>query len=94
MKTLENQKLRQHPYVEAAEMEGEWVLLHMETHSVTKINGVGGVIWSLIPEYPTVDQLVTRIQLDYEVEKSQLEADVSSFIENLVDCELLELQDE
>lgn len=49
-----------------------------------QLNMVGGTIWQLADGSRSLDQLVDAIADDYDVERSELEEDVSAFVADLV----------
>ncbi|MGM0884609.1 MAG: PqqD family protein [Bacillota bacterium] len=89
MTILANQTLLRQENIETAELDGEWLLLNIETHGITKVNELGGYIWSILPEYPTVDQLAEKIHAEYGVEMEVVRADVEAFVKMLIEAGLL-----
>ncbi|WP_169082876.1 PqqD family protein [Paenibacillus sp. PL91] len=89
MTILANQTLLRRENVESAELDGEWLLLNIETHGITKVNELGGYIWSILPEYPTVAQLAEKIHTEYGVEMEVVSADVQAFVKMLLEAGLL-----
>lgn len=89
MTILANQTLRRQENIESAELDGEWLLLNIDTHGITKVNELGGYIWSILPEYPTVAQLAEKIHAEYGVEIEVVEADVEAFVRMLLEAGLL-----
>lgn len=89
MTVLADQILFRRENVEAAELDGEWLLLNIDTHGITKVNELGGYIWSILPEYPTVAQLAEKIHTEYGVELEVVLADVQAFVKMLLEAGLL-----
>lgn len=89
MTILANQKLLRQENIETAELDGEWLLLNIDTHGITKVNELGGYIWSILPEYPTVAQLAGKIHSEYGVELDTVKADVQAFVKMLLEAGLL-----
>ncbi|WEK54946.1 MAG: PqqD family protein [Candidatus Cohnella colombiensis] len=71
--------------IEAMEMDGQLLLLNPDCLSVTKVNEVGGFIWSYLNESVTIDYLEQRILQQYEgIEPIQVEQDVRRFLDHLI----------
>ncbi|GAB6988081.1 PqqD family protein [Paenibacillus pini] len=88
-KIISSAVLRRQDKVETEQIEGEWILLDLSTHSVTKLNELGGMIWSLIPECQTIEEIVNRIQSEYQIEHHIVDQDVRLFIGDLMSAGLV-----
>ncbi|QJC51143.1 PqqD family protein [Paenibacillus albicereus] len=84
MTVLANQLLKRQESVETAELDGEWVLLDLESHSITKVNEMGGYIWELLETCPTISQLAERVATEYAADPVQVQADVEVYVAELV----------
>lgn len=89
MTILADQTLLRRENIETAELDGEWLLLNIDTHGITKVNELGGYIWSILPEYPTVAQLAEKVHTEYGVEIEVVLDDVLAFVETLIEAGLL-----
>lgn len=49
-----------------------------------QLNMVGGTIWQLADGSRSLDQLVDALADDYDVDRSELEEDVSAFVADLI----------
>ncbi|SFI88845.1 Coenzyme PQQ synthesis protein D (PqqD) [Paenibacillus sp. UNC496MF] len=76
--------VRNDAQLEVAELDDEWVLMNVDTQVVIKLNGLGGYIWSKLPEYPNVHSLAGQIRLEFEDGGDEVAADVEAFIEDLL----------
>jgi Coenzyme PQQ synthesis protein D (PqqD) len=78
--------------VEATELDGEWVILNTEQFTITKLNGAGGLCWSLLNKNQTVDTLTNSLVEEYKAvqNKEQIKQDVEEFLSNLTECGLIE----
>lgn len=90
MTTAQNQILIRQDNIEAAEMDGEWVLLNLETHTITKLNELGGTIWSLLETHKTISALTDQVVAEYGVDRGTAEQDIESFITELQGVGLLQ----
>ncbi|QSO45460.1 PqqD family protein [Alicyclobacillus mengziensis] len=69
--------------VEAVEIEGEWIILHANHHTITKINGTGGVIWSLLERGNDVDTIIQALTEEFDVDAVHAASDVETFLGEL-----------
>ncbi|MEH7495080.1 PqqD family protein [Neobacillus niacini] len=78
--------------VEATELDGEWIILDTEQYTITKLNGAGGLCWSLLHKMQTIDTLTNSLVEEYKVvqNKEQIQQDVEEFLSNLTQCGLIE----
>ena len=53
------------------------------------MNELGGYIWSILPEYPTVAELAEKVHTEYGVEMEVVLDDVQAFIEMLIEAGLI-----
>ncbi|CAH2466605.1 lasso peptide biosynthesis PqqD family chaperone [Bacillus sp. S4] len=68
-----------------SDMDGEKVMLSIKNGKYYNLGKMGGVIWELIEKPISVTQLITTLLLEYEVEQSQCEGQVVSFLEMLLE---------
>lgn len=78
--------------IEATELDGEWIILNTEQYTITKLNGVGGLCWSLLNKIQTVDTLTNSLFEEYKTiqNKEQVKQDIEEFLANLTECGLIE----
>jgi hypothetical protein len=78
--------------VESTELDGEWIILNTEQYTITKLNGVGGLCWSLLNKIQTVDTLTNSLMEEYKTiqNKEQVKQDIEEFLANLTECGLIE----
>jgi hypothetical protein len=77
---------------DATELDGEWIILNTDDYTVTKINEVGGICWSLLNQAQTADTLTQSLLDIYEIgiDEEQVKKDVEEFLHNLVECGLIQ----
>lgn len=66
-------------------IEGEAVILSMETKVLRGLNPVGSRIWELIDGQRSVEEIVGVIVKEFDVEPPWAEEDVRGFLEELLD---------
>ncbi|MDQ0198798.1 lasso peptide biosynthesis PqqD family chaperone [Neobacillus ginsengisoli] len=76
-----------------SDMGGEKVMLSVKNGKYYNLGGIGGDIWDLIEEKKSVNQLVSTLLTDYEVDQSECEKQVISFLELLLNEGLIEISD-
>ncbi|MVO98677.1 PqqD family protein [Paenibacillus lutrae] len=86
-----NTKFRRHQDTEVMLLDGEYVIMHMNRQSITKVNEIGGIIWSLLTEAKTVHELVLCMQEQYETTYETAEHDIRLFLQQLGEYELVEV---
>ncbi len=64
-------------------VDGEAVLLDLESGKYFGLNPVGSRVWELLQEETTVTALCERMGAEFEVESATLRADVVELIEQL-----------
>jgi hypothetical protein len=75
------------------EVEGEAVILHLQTGVYFGLDGVGKRLWELLQSPVTIDNLVATVQREYEVDPEACRQDVERFVEELSRHDLVELRD-
>lgn len=73
------QELHKSDNLLANEIDGEVVILNLDTEVYFALEGVGRRIWQLMDETPSLSAILDRLENEYEVERAQLQADVESF---------------
>ena len=77
----------------AQEVDGEMVLLDMESENYFGLDEVGTSIWQEIQEKETLREVLEALLEQYEVEAEMLENDLSDFIEKLVESGLVKVEE-
>lgn len=71
--------------LEAGSDPGEQgTVLLIVSGTMHQLNMVGGTIWQLVDGSRSKEQIVDQLAAEYDVERSELEEDVISFVEDLV----------
>jgi hypothetical protein len=66
-------------------IEGEAVILSLDTKVLRGLNAVGSRTWELVDGHRTMEQIVEEIVRDFEVSTEQADADVRAFVRELFD---------
>ena len=86
-----NQKVTFAETVFAQEVDGEMVLLDMESENYFGLDEVGTAIWQAMQEYGTLQEVLNALLEQYEVEPEVLENDLEDFVGKLVESGLVEV---
>jgi hypothetical protein len=75
--------------VVSAELDGEMVLLDIESGIYFGIDPVGTIIWNKLSEGADVEVIISSILSEYDIDADTVRADVATFIETLRDKNLI-----
>ncbi len=75
------------------EVAGESVLLNLNSESYFGLDAVGTRMWAALSGTASIEAAYGALLDEYEVEPVQLRADLSGFIEKLVQGGLIEVHD-
>lgn len=78
----------------STELDGETVILNIETGVYNGLDGVGTTIWNLLEHPASLTELVEGVLRDYEVSRQQCTADLTSFLQELLDNQLIVVDDQ
>ncbi|MBT2657072.1 lasso peptide biosynthesis PqqD family chaperone [Bacillus sp. ISL-18] len=73
-------------------MGGEKVMLSIKNGKYYNVGDIGGVIWDLLDDTTSVSELVANLIVDYNVSQIECEEHVVSFLNILLDEELIEIK--
>lgn len=76
--------------VEWREVEGEVVALDLDSSEYLAVNRTGAVIWPLLVEGATREELAARLATSYTIDRSSAERDVDRFLAALSQRGLLD----
>ena len=65
------------------EVEGELVVLDLRESRYLAINRTGQVLWTILLEGATREELITRLIEEFEIERPRAASDVDSFTSEL-----------
>jgi len=77
----------------AQEVDGEMVLLDMESENYFGLDEVGTAIWQAMQEKETLKEVLGLLLEQYEVEEEMLENDLSDFVGKLVESGLVKVEE-
>jgi hypothetical protein len=74
----------------ATDMDGDTVMMSIERGEYYGIGGVGSRVWVLLQQAVSIDQIVTTVCSEFEVEKTQCQNDMQGFVAELLKMGLVE----
>jgi len=86
-----NKKVTFADTVFAQEVDGEMVLLDMNSENYFGLDAVGTDIWQAMQEKATLQEVLEVLLDQYEVEEEVLKKDLVSFVEKLEESGLVEV---
>ncbi len=75
----------------SCELDGEVVLMSIESGAYFRIDEIGSRIWSLLEEPRRVRELCDQLMLEFEVDREQCERDVLTFLNDMRADRLIEV---
>lgn len=85
-----NQKYICNAQCETVQMDEAYMILHPNAFTITKLNTIGGEIWSMLQSGQSTAALIEAIRDKYKVSDSSLEDDIRHFLAELLECDLIE----
>jgi len=76
----------------AQEVDGEMVLLDMQSENYFGLDEVGTSIWQAMQEKETLQEVLVVLLAQYEVEEEMLENDLICFVEKLEESGLVKVE--
>ncbi|MGD8535051.1 MAG: PqqD family protein [Candidatus Aminicenantes bacterium] len=70
-------------------IEGEAILVKVDSGEVIHLNEVAAEIWRIIDGKRKISEIIDHIQKDFDVEREQSEKDTLEFIKSLSDINLV-----
>ncbi len=86
--------VRKPEHVVMRELDGEAILLNLETERYFGLDEIGTRMWTELVESPSVEGACEVLEREFEVEPAVLRRDVDALISQLVDSGLLEARTE
>lgn len=74
----------------ANEVDGEIVMMNIETGTYISLNHTGKFIWNILETPATIDSIILQLVDLYGISKEQCEADVFPFLEQLLEQKIIE----
>ena len=84
-------KYSQSPGNIVSDMDGEKVMLSVSNGKYYNLGELGGEIWELMKEPITIQELVTKLQSQYNVDQTDCQSHVTDFLNQLLEQGLVSI---
>jgi hypothetical protein len=89
---ISSSKLKRNPEMVFSEMDGEIVMMSIENSEYYGLDPVASRIWELLEQPATIEQLVEKLQDEYEVDYETCLKDVIAFADELLEKKILSIE--
>jgi hypothetical protein len=86
-------KIQKNRGIISSPMDNETVMMSIEKGKYYGIDSIGTRIWELLDQPLSIDELCEILPAEYDVEPDQCRADVTGFVEKMLEKELVRLPD-
>lgn len=83
--------LKRKPDMVGANIDGDIVMMGVDQGQYYGITGVGSRVWELLEEPISIDSITEIICSEYDTEKATCHDDMSKFINDLINIDLVEV---
>ena len=83
--------IRRNPDLLSVEMDGDLVMMSIESGNYFGVSGIGPFIWDLIENYIKFDELVVAVCGEFEVDRGTAIVDLQSFLAQLSEQGIIEV---
>jgi len=74
------------------ELDGEAVLLNLESERYFGLDDVGTRVWRHLLEHRRLERVCEEMQKEYDVDESRLRADVLQLVEDLIEAGIVTVE--
>lgn len=78
--------------IATADMDGEVVMMSLETGKYYNLGSMGTIIWGMIENPVSVETIISKLLDTYDVTRQQCETEVLSFLNAMAKQGLLEIK--
>ena len=89
---FKNTIICRNPSAISSELDGEAVILDMESGKYHSLDSTGTKIWALLEDKISLDDVVLQLIEEFAVERQQCTTEVEEFINRMVDLDLVETE--
>lgn len=75
------------------QLEGEAVLLNLNSESYFGLDDIGTCMWTRLTESASIEAAYDLLQAEYDVVPEQLQSDLCTFIDKLLEAGLIHVTD-
>ncbi|MDQ0063400.1 lasso peptide biosynthesis PqqD family chaperone [Paenibacillus harenae] len=77
-----------------SDMDGEKVMLSVQNGKYYNLGAIGGRIWELLPSSTSVNELINKLTIEYDVDQTTCEQQAMPFLNHLLQEGLIRLAEE
>lgn len=88
---MDRRIIRANPNTLHRELQGEGVLLQLDTGEYFGLDEVGQRMWALMIEHGDLSVVAAHLLEEFDVDPETLSRDLSGLVDDLVRCQLVEL---
>ena len=89
---LKNTVIYRNPTAISSDLDGEAIILNMESGKYHSLDTTGTRVWELLEDKISFNDIVLKLMSEYSVEGQQCTTDVKEFINQLIDLGLVETE--
>lgn len=78
-------KIMRDPDIIATDMDGETVMMSIEQGQYYGLSGIGPFLWGLLVDPRSIEQLCAQVLRKFDVDEATCQADIMSFVGDLLD---------
>lgn len=86
-----NSLISQNSDIDVSDLDGQKVMMNIELGKYFMLNEVGSDIWNIISEPISLENLVDKLLIIYDISKEQCLKSVKDYLEVLNDSELIKI---
>jgi len=83
--------IRRNNEILASDMDGEIVMMQIETGKYYNLGRIGGIIWNMLAEPIEVEEVIEKLVDQYSVSKEQCELDTLPFLQQMQQQGLIQI---
>lgn len=83
-------KYIQVPAVQTTVLNGDWMIMHEDNLTITRLNETGGLCWTMLQQPQSIEQLAAALSAEYEIAQDVSRQDAESYISILMQNGLIE----
>lgn len=83
--------IRRNPDLLSVEMDGDLVMMSIETGNYFGVSGIGPTVWEFLEDPRRFDDIVAEICDNFEVERETASADLRVFVASLAENGMVEV---
>ena len=78
----------------ACDLDGEMVILQLDSGVYFGLNGVGASIWNYIQEKRSIDDVIRQMMVEYKVARATCEPEILALLQNMASHGLVDVRAE